>query len=267
MQTGIKNIIKRHAPGLMGVAREVRGAIAARSYRLSHGDKESFECPLCGYRGPFDDYGAEHGLIENTRCPRCDTFERHRLQWLVFQALASRYDFSSMAILHFAPEPRFSRYFQKSFRVHHTTDIAEDGVDYQADICELPFADASYDVVFASHVLEHVKDDQRALSEIRRVMKPGGFAVLPVPVVVSQTVEYPEANPREFGHVRAVGPDFFERYERRFSKVEVWDSKRFDKKYQLYTYEDRSRYPMPHSPLRTPMSGRQHMDYVPVCYA
>lgn len=266
MQTALKNMIKRHAPGLMGLARELRGAIAARSYRLSHAEKERFECPICGYRGPFDDYESEHGVIGNSRCPRCDTFERHRLQWLVSQALASRHPISTMAILHFAPEPRFSSYFQKSFRTHHTSDIAEEGVDYKADICELPFEAGSYDVVFASHVLEHVKDDGRALSEIRRVLKPGGFAVLPVPVVADHTIEYPRANPHEFGHVRAVGPDFFERYRQRFSKVEIWNSDDFDGKYQLNTNEDRSGYPTPQSPLRTPMSGQRHLDYVPVCY-
>jgi len=266
MRPSFKDKLKRNAPGLVRVARALRNSFAAQVYRISHGGKERFECPLCGYRGPFADYKTEYGVIEHTRCPRCDTFERHRLQKLVFDVLASQYEFSSMSILHFAPEQRLSAYFQKSFRVHQTADIAEAGVDFEVDICDLPFGDAAYDVVLASHVLEHVVDDDRAISEIRRVVRPGGFAVLPVPVVAARTIEYPRANSHEFGHVRAVGADYFERYQARFSRVEIWDSTRFDQKYQLYTYEDRSLFPTAKAPLRTPMEGGRHLDYVPVCY-
>lgn len=266
MRSSFKDKIKKNAPGFVSAARALRNSFAARAYRLSHSGKDKFECPLCGYHGPFADYETECGPIEHTRCPLCDTFERHRLQKLVFDLLASQYEFSSMSILHFAPEQRLSAYFRKGFRIHHTADIAEAGVDLEVDICDLPFGDASYDVVLASHVLEHVVDDERAISEVRRVVRPGGFAVLPVPVVVASTIEYPRANLNEFGHVRAVGTDYFDRYKAHFSRVEIWDSTQFEERYQLYTYEDRSFFPTPKAPLRTPLDGARHLDYVPVCY-
>jgi len=115
-------------------------------------------------------------------------------------------------------------------------------------------------------VLEHVDKDHKALQEIHRVLSPKGIAILPVPVVSPKTIEYPESNPYEFGHVRAVGVDYFKRYETVFAKVEVFSSSDFDARNQLYTYEDRSIFPTEKSPLRLPMPGEKHADYVPVCF-
>ncbi|NPC45171.1 class I SAM-dependent methyltransferase [Nocardioides sp. zg-1230] len=52
------------------------------------------------------------------------------------------------------------------------------GVDArQADICYLPFEDDSFDVVYAGWMLYHVRDIDRALAEVRRVLRPGGTFV------------------------------------------------------------------------------------------
>jgi SAM-dependent methyltransferase len=51
----------------------------------------------------------------------------------------------------------------------------------QADALSLPWADAEFDVVIASEVLEHIRDDRRAMAEIRRVLRPGGLAAVTVP--------------------------------------------------------------------------------------
>jgi ubiquinone/menaquinone biosynthesis C-methylase UbiE len=51
----------------------------------------------------------------------------------------------------------------------------------QGDAGALPFAAASFDRVYCSEVLEHVVDPRTAVAEIRRVLKPGGVAVLSVP--------------------------------------------------------------------------------------
>lgn len=47
---------------------------------------------------------------------------------------------------------------------------------------ELPFEDNSMDMVFSSHVMEHIPNQQKALNEIYRVLKPGGYHVCVVPV-------------------------------------------------------------------------------------
>jgi SAM-dependent methyltransferase len=55
----------------------------------------------------------------------------------------------------------------------------------KGDICALPFPDASFDVVFATDVIEHVDDDHLAAQEICRVLKPGGNAIITVPAFES----------------------------------------------------------------------------------
>jgi SAM-dependent methyltransferase len=57
-----------------------------------------------------------------------------------------------------------------------------DALLLQADACSLPIRDASVDVAVSANLLEHVRDDQRALAEIGRVLRPGGRAVIVVPM-------------------------------------------------------------------------------------
>jgi hypothetical protein len=265
MKQTIKSAIHSSFPRLVPLARDVRGILRSGYLKLSSSGP-AFHCPVCEYAGPFLDHESKVYPILHTQCPRCELYERHRLQFLVFKQLEKRHDFSRMSILHFAPEMHFERYFNSRFARHQTADIAAAGVDFRVDIRELPFADGSYDVIFASHVLEHVDKDHVALQEIRRVLSTNGIAILPVPVVSPRTIEYPVPNRYEFGHVRAVGVDYFKRYEAVFTRVEVYGSADFDARHQLYTYEDRSIFPTEKSPLREPMPGEKHADYVPVCF-
>lgn len=232
---------------------------------LSHG-RPRFECPVCGYMGSFRDVGPTTGIRKHAQCPGCGALERHRLQYLVIMKLLGSMDPSEMSMIHFAPEPFLSKLFRAKFKKYVTADLDMEGVDYRVDIRFLPFADSSYDFIFASHVLEHVQDDAQALNEIRRVLKPGGIAVLPVPLVCLQTIEYPEPNPNESWHVRAPGPDYYDRYEQFFSSVERFSSESFPARFQLFEYEDRSSWPTEECPLRTPSRGKRHPDIVPVCY-
>ena len=193
--------------------------------------------------------------------------ERHRLQYLVLESLLKELPVASMSILHFAPETFFQDYFSQRFGRYETADLFMTGVDHKVDLTNLPFEDESYDMVFASHVLEHIHDDRKALREIRRILQPEGVAVLPVPLVAERTIEYSEPNPHEADHVRAPGyADYFDRYRAIFSRVDLSASDSFPERYQLYVYEDRTDYPMPTIPWRTPMRGHRHVDIVPVCY-
>ena len=131
----------------------------------------------------------------------------------------------------------------------------------------MSFPDSSFDLVYCSHVLEHIKDDLAAISEVRRVLTPGGIAILPVPIVSDITVEYPAPNPHESLHVRAPGVDYFDRYKRFFGDVRVLSSAEFDARFQTYTYEDRSHWPTRTLPHRRPSFGTKHPDYVPICRA
>jgi SAM-dependent methyltransferase len=169
-------------------------------------------------------------------------------------------------MLHFAPEEFLRNIFSRQFAKYETADLFVGGVDHKVDIREMPFPDGSYDLVYASHVLEHIRDDRRAIKEIRRILRPGGLAVLPVPIVSDNTIEYAEPSPYEAGHVRAPGPDYFEKYKEYFGRVKVYNSESFPGEHQVFVYEDRTKWPSPECPMRPPMKGEKHTDFVPVCY-
>ena len=241
------------------------GPIGEVLFRLYRPSKPRFRCPLCGYHGPFLDSLAPWGNRLHSMCPRCGSNERARLQYLVVKELARRLPLAQMTLVHFSPERALQPHFRQVFGGYRTAGIWSEPVDCPADLTALPFGDGSCDCIYASHVLEHIQDDHRALAEIRRVLRPGGIAILPVPIVQERTVEYSGPNAGEAGHVRAPGLDYYERYRRYFTTVEIWSSEQFPAEYQLFNCEDRSGYPNAMSPLRIPMAGNRHADYVPVC--
>jgi SAM-dependent methyltransferase len=229
--------------------------------------RERFTCPICDYSGVFLDAERETGNRQHALCPRCRLLERHRLQWLAVQQLREEVDFSRLRVLHIAPEKFISKRLRSLCASYLSADLYEKGVDRREDLTQMSFPDASFDLVYCSHVLEHIRDDFAAISEVRRVLTPGGIAILPVPIVSDITVEYPAPNPHESLHVRAPGVDYFDRYKRFFGDVRVLSSAEFDARFQTYTYEDRSHWPTPTLPHRRPSFGSKHPDYVPICRA
>lgn len=233
----------------------------ARQLILNRNLSRRFLCPICLFEGDFLSIGArEHAL-----CPQCFSMERHRLQWMVVQELAKDHDFSRMSLLHIAPERSLARELAGRFGRYTSAVLGGHGTDLDLDLRHTTLPDASFDVVYASHVLEHIDDDASAIAEIRRILRRGGFAVLPVPILCRWTVEYGEAVPEEEHHVRAPGPDYFERYKD-FADLKVWTSSDFDERYQTWAIEDRT-LPSPRVPADARLAyGIRHMDLVPVCF-
>lgn len=246
--------------------REFKKKAISWAFKLRNINKEQFNCPVCNYTGAFKDVHRHMGSRQHAQCPKCGALERHRIQYLVVNQLLENVDYSNLSMLHFAPEPFLKGFFANRFGIYETADLCMPDVDYQVDLQDLSFADQSYDFVFASHVLEHVSDDIKAISEIRRILKPNGIAILPVPLVAETTIEYPEPNPLEDYHVRAPGLDYFDRYEPYFSKIDKISSDLLPSKHQLYIYEDRSQWPTKECPWRLAMYEEKYSDIVPVCY-
>jgi SAM-dependent methyltransferase len=228
--------------------------------------RERFTCPICGYHGTFLDLDRPSGVRRHAVCPQCNAFERHRVQFVVVKQVLERIRPSTLRLLHVAPEECLRKFLSERFGQYDTAGLQRPDVDHEVDLENLPFADRSYDFVFASHVLEHVRDDGKALSEIRRILRPDGIAVLPVPILAEKTVEYPEPNPHELHHVRAPGLDYLDKYDRYFSHVDKISSLSLPNEYQPFVYEDRTRWPTKECPLRPPMPGERHVEVVPVCY-
>jgi len=147
------------------------------------------------------------------------SLERHRLIWLYLKEKTNFFT-EKRRVLHIAPEacfiPRFERIHGNDYV---TADIESPLAKVKMDVHNIPFDQNSFDVVLCNHVLEHVTDDIRAINEIHRVLKPGGFAILqvpffsPVPDKTFEDLSITDKREREklFGqddHVRKYGKDY-----------------------------------------------------------
>jgi SAM-dependent methyltransferase len=198
-------------------------ARAARNfvYRLVYRGKGRW-CPVCERSARrFAPFGVD-GRRDDALCPHCGALERHRLLWLFFQRRTDLFSAppSGIAMLHVAPERCFEpRLRARLGKGYLTGDLENPAADVRLDVTNIQYPDGTFDVVYCSHVLEHVPDDRRALREFHRVLKPDGWAIILVPVTVERTIEDPTiTDPKErlrrFGqddHVRRYGPDFVDR--------------------------------------------------------
>ncbi len=177
-----------------------------------------FECPSCG--GRFRAFMTHRGA-PNVRCPRCGAMERHRLLSLYLEANPGLLE-GSLDVLHVAPEPSLRRRLRQMDNLRYLSgDLCSPEADLAFDLQAMPFADSSFDVVLCNHVLEHVDDDRRAMREIHRVLRPGGWALLMCPIGRDRELTLEDAAARtpaqrlsRFGqedHVRLYGDDYFER--------------------------------------------------------
>jgi hypothetical protein len=185
-------------------------------------------CPICGYRGVFVSVG--HPRRWDARCPNCGSRERHRLLHLwITEGGADK--LAGKRILHFAPEKAFMQRMRGN-SLYETADLVQAGVTYKADIADTKLCGAAYDVVIANHVLEHIADDRRAMREVFRLLKPGGLAVLSVPLNPTRQTTYEnpaitsaaqrQAHFSAPDHVRYYGLDFADRLREAGFRVETF---------------------------------------------
>lgn len=156
----------------------------------------------------------------NVLSPSTLSLERHRLLWLY---LKEETDFftSQKSVLHMAPEQCFLERFKKLNHKYVTADLYSPIADVKADITQLPFEDNSFDVVFCNHVLEHITDDTKAMQEMYRVMKPGGFGIFQIPQDLSRETTFEDDSITDrkerakifgqYDHVRVYGCDYFDK--------------------------------------------------------
>ena len=179
----------------------------------------------------------------NALSPGTLSLERHRQMWLYLQNETNIFT-HKLKVLHIAPEQEFLRKFKKMKNLEYTSaDLFSPIVDVKADIVDLPFEDNSFDVIICNHVLEHIVDDRKAMSELYRVMKSGGWGIVQVPMKNSLektyedfTITDPKERQKHFGqydHVRWYGMDYFDRlksvgfeteinfYSQKFSEADI----------------------------------------------
>ncbi|MEH6681877.1 MAG: methyltransferase domain-containing protein [Sediminicola sp.] len=211
----------------------IRASYLARPILALYLKGNTYEDPIDGKRFreflPYG-YGTQRG---NVLSPSTLSLERHRLLWLF---LRERTDFFSKPykLLHFAPEQAFYKRFRKQANLEYTTtDLNSPLADVKADILDLPFPDNSFDVLFCNHVLEHIPNDLKAMQELHRVMRTGGWGILQIPQDLTRATTFEDASitdPKErakifgqYDHVRIYGRDYFERLRQVGFQVEEVD--------------------------------------------
>ncbi|WP_242202328.1 class I SAM-dependent methyltransferase [Aestuariivivens insulae] len=175
-------------------------------------------------------YGTQRN---NVLSPSTLSLERHRLLWLYLKNETNFFT-ENLKVLHFAPEQCFLKQFKSLKKLNYTTtDLLSPIADVKADICNLPFKDNSFDVILCNHVLEHIPDDTKAMEELYRVMKPGGWGVFQIPQDLNRKTTFEDdtiTDKKEralifgqYDHVRVYGRDYFDKLRSIGFKVDEVD--------------------------------------------
>lgn len=189
-------------------------------------------CPVCETASEeFRRGGVGKGRL-NAKCPNCGALERHRLLWMhlthcVWPQLPDR----KKDVLHVAPEKFFIKNLKPRPDVNYLSgDLMMSDSMAKLDLTDIQFWDEQFDLVICSHVLEHIADDRKAMREMRRILRPGGFLLVMVPMFGETTYEdfsitSPEERRKHFGqedHVRKYGRDIVDRLSESGFEAGIW---------------------------------------------
>jgi len=203
-----------------------------------------YTCPFCNSRlRAFRPSGFEYSVLIERKvvgggyrstacCPVCCSLDRERLLYLYLLHKTDIFA-KSQQVLHIAPEARLADILRNQSVVDYlTADLYSKDVMIEMDITNIQFPDNSFDAIICSHVLEHIIDDRKAMSELYRTLKAGGWAILQVPLSLSLAETYEDfsitttAGRKEaFGqtdHVRIYAQDYKDRLEKAGFKINVF---------------------------------------------
>jgi len=169
----------------------------------------------------------------NVLAPGTLSLERHRLMWLYLKNETNFFS-APLKVLHIAPEQAFYSKFKTQKNLDYlTSDLKSPLADVKADITHLPFEDQSFDVIFCNHVLEHIPNDKKAMTELYRVMKKGGWGIFQIPQDLNREFTFEDSNITDtkeraklfgqYDHVRVYGRDYFDRLKEVGFNVEIID--------------------------------------------
>ena len=213
----------------------------------------NFKCNCCGKSFRKFKPKGNFNLRLNAVCPFCNSLERLRLLLFYLQNETDIFT-APRSLLHFAPEEQMKVIFKRTLTLTYTNvDLNPNFADEQADITDLQYSDKSFDYIICSHVLGHVPDEAKAISELYRVLKDDGAAFIMTIINWNnpktfeskdiQTVEERLKYYTEPDLVRLHGADFATRIEKEGFHVESIDYRsHFDKKtHERYSLGDGNR--------------------------
>lgn len=235
-------------------------------FKLFKGKSAQYHCPICGYRGPFKDkkIDASKGIVRvDSKCPSCTSTERHRMLHLVLEELFAEWNGEGKSILHIAPEDCLKPMLSGHFSTYETSDLLRSDVDHKEDIQNMSFADNSYDCVLVSRVLTIPPDLDACIRECRRIVRPGGIAIIAEIYKHSETQEFGEMIN---GRSREMGIDALGLYRKHFASVDLYLSDRYPAEYQLINNMVVDGTPEDNYPSQVRVPGKGFMDLVAICH-
>lgn len=183
-----------------------------------------YTCPVCGLKlRAFTRGGLSFRVRPLGYCPRCNAKARHRRDWLFLKEKTTLFS-THTRLLYVSPNYCFSRRFLALSNLDYV------GIDYRnhrnvsvkGNLANIPLRSNAFDAIVCIHVLEHIEQDRQMIRELFRVLKPGGWALVSVPIrreretYEDPTITTPDARARAFGetvHVRWYGHDLIDRLE------------------------------------------------------
>lgn len=229
----------------------------------SGGDR--VECPFCqrdfrkllpyGLDAPvfIEKHIVGGGYRLNAQCPRCYSLDRERFLYLFLRDRGILFDknkASGWRVLHFAPESNLQKILESCVHLDYiNADMNSPKAMTRMDMTCIGFQDNTFNIIICAHVLEHISDDIKAMSELYRVLKPGGWAVLQTPISLALEKTYEDSRinePKErekafgqFDHLRIYARDFKDRLKNAGFQVEAFHyDENTIKKYGLFPGDD-----------------------------
>ena len=162
------------------------------------------ECNICGKKLKSFIKIKNDDLL----CPFCGSLSRNRRLW----QLLNEESILKGTVLHFSPSRSLYRNLKKDKNIiYFSTDLENEFLaDYKFDITNIDQPNEKFDLIICYHVLEHIIDDRKAISELKRVLKKSGSLFIQTPfkegeILEDFSVTTPEERKRVFGqkdHVR-----------------------------------------------------------------
>ncbi len=229
--------------------KKIKSFLTKLKYRGSN-----YTCPICGYQAKAFLPAGLYVKRSNEKCPSCGSLTRHRHVWLFLDDYFKQKQ--NISILHFSPEkPIADRLIAMAGIQYFTTQYNRElKADYHLDIQQIDLPDNQFDVIICSHVLEHIPDDRNAMKEVHRILKPGGSALIMVPLWPSEkhdtyeNVAITDERDRimhfgQYDHLRIYGLDIISRLEQVGFKVDIVDMEKqvepqLAEKYRLHNNLD-----------------------------
>ena len=227
---------------------DVNSGIGSRLKRVARRVKYfgfRWQCPLCGSKVRTLHPGGHEfpvlaqkrvigaGVRPHCRCPVCKATDRERLLYLLLSQRTELFSLPAQ-VLHVAPERELGALIRTKTNLDYlSADLRSKNVMANFDITNIPLENGSFDVLICNHVLEHIVDDAKALDELYRVLRTGGWGILQVPIMLAEqktdedpTVVGSEERKIRFGqsdHVRIYAIDYVERLKLAGFTVQVFE--------------------------------------------